>query len=66
MDGGTNSQCRNIAVVALDRGHSRVTESTRLTSEGGYPGSASDYPDLLIMQEHKNTQEFRVIRAAGA
>ena len=38
MDGCTNSQCRNIAVVALDRGHSRVAESTRLTSEGGYPG----------------------------
>ena len=27
-----------VVVVALDRGHSRVAESTRLTSEGGYPG----------------------------
>ena len=28
----------SLVVVALDRGHSRVAESTRLTSEGGYPG----------------------------
>ena len=54
-------------VAALER---RATAGWRsapaLPQRVDIQGGASNSSDLLMEQEHKNTQGFRVVRAAGA